>query len=217
MPAALKISEIVICDDHHVSALGVELLLRKASAEPLEIRTATSGKMALEFFAQKAPHLAVVDLGLPDIAGLAVIKQLNAMSPACKVIVLTGQSEPHLLQQACLLKVNAVLRKTDTAENLYAALENIRQNSNSVYLDPSVERIFLGSSGEALTRREHEVLQLIASGLPSHEIAKKLDCAVTTIKTYRARIMSKSGSRNSAEMVAWFLKGNGNGDFGSSP
>ena len=103
-----------------------------------------------------------------------------------------------------------------TGQNLSEALAFLKVNPDKIYLDPSVNSILHTSIDQALTRREYEVLELMSQGCTSDEIATKMKCSVTTVKTYRARIMNKSGARNSSEMMAWYLRGNGNKDFGSN-
>ncbi len=207
-------SNVIICDDHYVSALGIEALIRGYSQNTLQIRVASTGKMALEFFRQNAPDLFVVDLGLPDMSGFEVIKQVRVSSPASRVIVLTGQSDPLVLQQVLGLNVAGILRKMNTGLNLSEALSFMKESPDKTYLDSSVERILQSTSDQTVTPREYEVLELMAQGHTTEEIAKRMNCAVTTVKTYRARIMNRSGVRNSAEMIAWFLKRNGKTDFG---
>ncbi len=208
MNPAANFSDVIICDDHYVSALGIAALLRDFSQNPLQIRMASTGKMALNFLAEKNPDLITVDLDLPDMSGLEVIKKVRAHSPKSLVIVLTGMSEPQTLQQAHNFKVSGILRKINTGHNLNEALQFLKMNQDKTYLDSSVESILRMSTDQALTPREHEVMELMRQGFTSDKIAEKMKCAVTTIKTYRARIMNKSGARNSAEMMAWYLKGN---------
>ncbi len=214
MSALNSFSNIIICDDHQVSALGVEMLLRSFIAGSPQVRIALNGQKALEYFAQRNPDLMIIDLDLPDISGQEVIKQVRSASPSLKVIVLTGTNEPHTLRQVYQLKVQGILRKTSTSQNLNDALQSAI-STDKTYLDISVSNLLQSSQDQALTRREFEVLELMAQGLKSTEIAQKMDCSVATIKTYKTRIMNKSGARNSAEMMAWYLKGNRNKHFSS--
>ncbi len=210
MSSATNFSNIIICDDHHVSALGVEMLLRNYIPNSPQIRVASNGKKALELFIQKIPDLMIVDLDLPDIHGREIIKQVRKISPSLRVIVLTGIDEAHTLRQVYQLKVQGILRKTGTSQNLGDALHSAKVNESKTYLDFSVSNLLQAVTDKALTPREYEVLELMAKGHKSGEIAEKMKCSVATVKTYRARIMGKSGARNSAEMMAWFLKGNRN-------
>ncbi len=204
-----ELSNVIICDDHFVSVVGIEMLLGQYLPFPLNIRKATTGKKAIELFTQKLPDLLVIDLGLPDISGLEVIKKIRESSILSKIIVLTGQSEPQLLRQVYQLNVNAILKKINSGKNLEEALNFLKTKNDNIYLDSSIQSILDIQETYVPTRREYEVLELMSKGLTSEEIADQLKCSIPTIKTYRARIMDKSSTRNSAEMISWFLKGHG--------
>ncbi|AUN99102.1 hypothetical protein C0V70_13525 [Bacteriovorax stolpii] len=208
MKESYEFSDVIICDDHYVSAIGVEMLLSQHSSRPLNIRKASTGEKVLELFTQKSSDLLIVDLGLPGISGIEVIKKIRQMSPTTKIIVLTGQNEPHLLKQVYQLKVCGILRKMGTGKNLGEALNFIQTNTDKTYLDTSVTSILKDQSQATPTPREYEVLELMSKGHTSEEIAKEMDCSLSTIKTYKARIMNKSGAKNSAEMISWYLKRN---------
>jgi DNA-binding NarL/FixJ family response regulator len=212
-----NLSSIIVCDDHYLTALGVELALLQNFSHPLTIRKATTGHEALELFKQSSPDLLLIDLNLPDISGLEVIRRIRESCTTSRIIVLTGQSEPYLLKQVCGLGVNGLLKKSDTAKNLSDALDFIRTNGrDKMYLDSFMQSIVWDGETYVPTKREFEILALMSQGLTSNMIALKLDCSVATIKTHRSRIMNKSGSRNSAEMIAWFLQGNGKDNFSSN-
>lgn len=204
-----ELSNVIICDDHFVSLIGIEMLLGQYFPYPLNIRKATTGKKAIELFTQKLPDLMVIDLGLPDISGIEVVKKIRETSITPKIIVLTGMSEPHLLRQVYQLKVSAILRKMNSGKNLEEALNFLKTKNGNTYLDPSTQSILEIQEIYVPTRREYEVLELMSKGFTSEEIAGHLKCSIPTIKTYRARIMDKSSTRNSAEMISWFLKGHG--------
>lgn len=203
-----ELSNIVICEDHFVTAIGIEFLLRE-HLDSSTITKVTSGKKALEFFAKNAPDLLIVDLGLPDISGVEVIKELRNTSPESKIIALTGLSDPHILRQVYQLKVNGILKKSNSARNISEALNFLKTNKGATFLDSSVRSILEDEKTYVPTKREYEVLELMSKGHTSEQIAEQLECSLTTVKTYRSRIMAKSGCRNSAEIISWYLKGNG--------
>ncbi|MBY0415388.1 MAG: response regulator transcription factor [Bdellovibrionales bacterium] len=105
-----EISNILICDDHFVSAIGVEMLLNQHFPYPLNVKKGTSGKEVLQLLNQESPDLLIIDLGLPDISGLEVIRQIRKSSATLKIIVLTGLNDPHILKQVHQLKVNGILK-----------------------------------------------------------------------------------------------------------
>ena len=211
------LSNIIICDDHFLTALGAEMIVINNSPYPVTVRKATTGKDALNLFHQKRPDLIIIDLNLPDMPGVDVIKKIRESSSNSKIIVLTGQTEPYVLRQVAQLKINALLRKSDSSLNLSEALNYTRTSrEEKIFFDSSVSSILGDDETYVPTKREYEVLELMSQGLTSEKIATRLDCSVATVKTYRSRIMNKSGSRNSAEMIAWFLQRNGKDNFGSN-
>lgn len=206
MPTQIK--DIIICDDHFITVLGIEQVLTMALPTPFTVRKATSGGHAIELFNQLAPDLFITDIGLNDMTGLEVVKDLKKTNTNCLFFVLTGSDDPLVLQQAQICGAHAILRKLDNLENLIQAIQSIQNNPSELFIDSSVQSLLDSNAGQALSRREYEVLSLIVEGFTSQEIATKLDCSITTVKTYRTRIMNKSSTRNAAELMAWFLKGN---------
>ncbi|GEM_PF-6694806 len=197
--------DIILCDDHHISLLGIETVIRQTLGENISIRRSTTGEEALQLFQEKEPQLLILDLSLPQISGLDVIKSIQKYPTECKIIVLSGSEDPSLFQLVMGQKVNAVLRKLNTSHNLIEALDHLKSNESTIYLDPSIEKIIKGSDQASISNREYEVLELMSQGHTSQEIADKLNCTLPTIKTYRARMMNKTGARNSSELLAWFL------------
>lgn len=193
------------------------MTLTQNSPHPLNIRKATSGKDALELFHQQQPDVLFIDLHLPDISGLEVIRRIRETTTSSRIVVLTGQSEPFLLKQVCALKVSGLLKKSDTSKNIPEVLNFMLANGpDKMFLDSSVKAILDDEESYVPTKREYEVLELMSQGYTSEKIALKMECTVATIKTYRARIMNKSGSRNSAEMISWFLQRNGKDNLSSN-
>ena len=215
MATAKPLSNVLICEDHYVSAVGAEILLRKLLPEPIRVRIATTGTNAVALAAQETPDLALIDLAMPDLPGLEVIKALRAQCPATRLVVLTAMDDAALIRQVYQLRVDAILRKTQTDQNLREAIQHLGVRRGKTFLDPPMQKVLQRSEGRSLTPKEYEVVNLMAEGLTSQEIAKRMKCSISTVKTYRARIMNKSGARNSAEIMAWHLKGNAKASFGS--
>ncbi|QDK44864.1 hypothetical protein DOM22_06655 [Bdellovibrio sp. ZAP7] len=208
-------SRIILCDDHYISLLGIESILRKKLHNQVIIQTATTGETALELFKASLPDLVFIDLGLPKMQGLEVIQSIREIKPTCQIFVLTASTDTHLLQQAFKAGISGLLQKNNSSANIESALDFVMHSPGATYMDTGIKLLLEGHGGAALTKREYQVLTFIVEGLTSAEIALKMDCSITTIKTYRVRIMNKSGARNTAEMIAWFLKGNSKRNLGS--
>lgn len=198
--------KILICDDHYISLIGLESVLREATSEDLTIQKVVNGEQAIEILQQNTPDLFIVDLGLPDMNGFELIKFAKNQSNKIKIIVLTASNDSNLLKQLISFDIQALLQKDNSAQNILEALKHIEQEAGDTYFDEVMHRLTSAPSDKTLSVREQEVLRLMVQGYTSKEIAEKMSCSINTVKTYRVRILNKSGSRNSAEVTAWFLK-----------
>ncbi|MEA9357244.1 response regulator transcription factor [Bacteriovorax sp. PP10] len=201
-----SITDVIICDDHYISAVGIESLLKKILNEKIRTRLSSSGEEGLALFHEQEPDLMLLDLGLPKKSGLDVLKEVIPLSKKCKFVVLTGADDPALFQQVLKQNIHGLLRKSNSEQNIREVINFFEEGKAGVYIDPSVAGLLKVESGFPLTPREYEVLELMSRGHTSQEIADLLSCSLSTIKTYRMRIMNKSGARNSSEMIAWFFK-----------
>ena len=199
-------NRVLICEDHFVSMIGIESLMKDMLSVPLIFERAFSAGAAIEAVRKNLPDLLVVDLGLPDMSGLEVIQFVRSISQKCQIIVLTANDNGPFLKQILNLNIQALLKKENSEANVREAIDSISKNQDEIFIDASMQRILNLNADKALSSREYEVLKLMVQGFTSKEISEKLNCSVNTVKTYRVRIMNKSGSRNSAEMTAWFLK-----------
>lgn len=202
-------SDILICDDHSVCRMGVAATLRECFSHAFQIREVASGEAAVRAATDRAPDLAILDLGLPDISGLEVVRRLRALSKDLKILILTSCDHPVQLKQVLRAPIDGVLQKTYSMEQLGNVMSRLTQDTGGGFVDPSIEKIFADEPVSSLTKREYEVLELIAKGLTSKETAALLHCSMETVKTHRAHIMEKIKVRNTAEMMAWYLQGDG--------
>lgn len=202
-------ADIIICDDHYISAVGLESVLKKILSENIKIRHSSNAEQAQNFFSEREPDLLLLDLGLPKKSGLEFLKELVPLKTKCKIIIMTGADDPILFQQVLKQNIHALLRKSNSENNLREAINFIVHMKEGVYIDPSVSGLLKEEIGFPITPREFEVLELMSKGHTSQEIADLTSCSLSTIKTYRMRVMNKTGARNSSEMIAWFLKKRG--------
>lgn len=205
----IKLRSAIICDDHYISIIGIDALLKRRYPN-MNLWHATSGEEALRLFHLHGPDLILIDMGLPTLSGLDVVRNIRASSPTCGILILTGSDDKHLLQQAVQSGANGVLRKLHSAHNIESALDMLTSEFGESYIDPAVKTLLGSENGHPLSKREYEVMNHIVKGLTGPEIADVMGCSLTTVKTYRARILNKSGCRNSAELMAWYLKRNKN-------
>jgi DNA-binding NarL/FixJ family response regulator len=209
-------SRIALCDDHPIVLAGLQNLI--ASEEDFEmVGTATSGLSALKLIVDKQPDIALIDISMPELNGIALARKLAEEAPSVRVMVLTVYEDRAFLKQALDAGVRGYLLKRSAAENLIQAARAVL--TGGIYVDPAiVDRVFIsnaprqgrngGRNGDkpmmpALTERESEVLKLTALGFTNKETARRLDIGVKSVETYKARGLEKLGLSTRAELVRY--------------
>jgi len=202
---------IVLADDHPIFLSGLRSLIQAES--DLELAGEVSnGIAALKLIRELQPHLAVVDISMPDMNGILLSRRLSDEMPSLKVLVLTLHEERSYLKQALDAGVRGYVLKRSASENLVQAIRAVV--TGGLYVDPAITNYLFETSPKrtaqkgalgvlALTEREAEVLKLIALGFTTKEIARKIDLGSKTIETYRARGSEKLGLRTRAEIVRY--------------
>jgi two-component system response regulator NreC len=199
---------ILIADDHAVVRTGLRALL--APATDLEvIGEAADGSETLSLAAALLPDLVLLDITMPPENGIRTAQRLKEAHPELVVLFLTMHEDEGLLHEA--LRTGAagyVIKRAEEAEILQA----IRAVSNGdLYVHPSMTRALLhqpvtsehrrGSAVEALTRRELDVLRLLAKGNTNRQIASLLGLSMRTVENHRANLMGKLGLASRVELV----------------
>jgi len=204
---------VLLADDHTLVRQGLRALLER-EPEIEVVAEAADGHQALELAERLRPQVAVIDISMPRLSGLEVARRLARLG--IRVILLSMYKNAEYARQAAkahvygyVLKEDAVgelveaVRKAARGEYHFASavlaqlLEEVRASSSS---SPS------GSKLELLTPREREVLQLIAEGHTSEEIARLIHRSVETVRSHRASIMRKLGLHSVAELVQFALE-----------
>ncbi len=205
-------SKIALCDDHPIVLAGLHNLI--ASEPDFEmVGTATNGMSALKLIVDKQPDIALIDISMPELNGIALARRLAQDAPSVRVMVLTVYEDRAFLKQALDAGVRGYLLKRSAAENLIQAARAVL--TGGIYVDPAIaDRAFVNSSprqgrnGEkpllpGLTERENEVLKLTALGFTNKETARRLDIGVKSVETYKARGLEKLGLSTRAELVRY--------------
>jgi DNA-binding NarL/FixJ family response regulator len=205
-------ARIVLADDHPIVLDGLRALI-KAQDDIELVGEATNGLAALRIIKEQKPDLAVIDISMPELNGIALGRRLADELPAVKLLVLTLHEDRAYLKQALDAGVRGYVLKRTAAENLAAAIRAVL--SGQLYVDPAIAgRVFQPNTKNggrpspengslALTERETEVLKLVALGFTNKEIARRLDVGVKSIETYRARGSEKLGIKTRAELVRY--------------
>jgi len=210
---------ILIADDHEVVRRGLCTLLQ--AHEGWEIcGEATDGRDAIEKAKQLKPDIVILDVGMPNLNGLAATRQLTQEDSRCKVIVLTITDSDQVIREALDAGARGFVLKSDAGRDLVSAVEAIQ--CNRMFLSPRVDDMvlagFLDRGHNAsksslprlpeLTPREREVIQLLAEGKSSKEVAAMLNLSTKTAETHRSNIMRKLGFHSIRDLVVYAVKNN---------
>ena len=201
---------VALADDHPIVLAGLRNLIETGSGLELVGESAT-GQSALKLVRDRLPDVAVIDISMPEINGIALARRLADDCPGVRVIILTLYEERSFLKQALAAGVKGYVLKRSAAENLVSAIRAVK--SGAVYIDPSFGEDVQDSvavlpsrtagTGDALglTERETSVLRYSALGLTTKEIAARLDVGSKTVETYKSRASEKLGLKTRAEIV----------------
>ena len=206
----IKKTRIVLADDHPITLAGLRMLIE--ADEHLElVGEATSGPQALEAIIATRPDIAILDISLPQMNGIALARQLAKECPSVGVVALTSHEDRSYLDQALEAGVRGYVLKKSTTACLLHAVRGV--HVGGLYIDPAIAGERLKSlrpnkrgrmSGTSeLTERETEVLKFVARGLTNKEIAGKLDVSPKSVETYRARGATKLGLKTRSEIVRY--------------
>jgi DNA-binding NarL/FixJ family response regulator len=201
MPDPLR---ILIADDHPLLREGVAHSLEVESAWRV-VAQAERGEQAVAFARQMLPDVALIDLSLPGIGGIAVITQIAATCPRTRIIVLTASSDSDELLTALKAGAHGYVLKGVSALELRSAVRRVA--GGETYVTPSLAGRLLteftrsrnAAGSDALTGRETEVLDLMAQGLTNREIGTRLHLAEKTVKHHVTQILNKLQVRSRTE------------------
>ena len=196
---------VIIADDHPaiVDSVGRYLELNGISV----LATATNGDSAVTLCEKLRPTVALIDLRMPGLSGLAAIERLRVQVPDTKLLVYTGVGDQTLVAHALEGGAHGVIQKDASLVELIRAVRTVAEGKP--YIDAALATLMLESGGvlEArLTRREIEVLQLLANGSSNEAIASTLHIAPDTVRTHLRKAMSKLRCSTRTQAVATALR-----------
>lgn len=204
----MKHVRVFIADDHEITRLGIESVLTRDPAYEI-CGEARDGRTAIEQIHLLKPDLAILDVGLPHLSGIEVARQALRHRPDLSAIMFTESESEQPMRLAFEFGVKGFVLKSDPVCDLLKAADAVLQNET--FFSPRLERIALGTtkirhSSQRLTRREREVLQLIAEGKGTKEAARLLFISVKTAETHRTNIMRKLGAHSTPRLILYALR-----------
>jgi two-component system response regulator NreC len=206
---------IILVDDHGIIRQGLRSLLE--SQPDIEvIGEAEDGRSAIELVRELQPDIVITDVTMPNLNGIDTTSQIIRMFPKVKVIGLSGHSNNSFIMGMLKAGASAYILKQSLFDELIEAIQVVRQGGR--YLGPEVTKAVVGnyiqllskssdSLLETLSEREREVLQLIAEGKSTKQIALDLHVSTKAIESNRRKIMEKLNSHSVADLVKYAISG----------
>jgi DNA-binding NarL/FixJ family response regulator len=210
---------VLIADDHELVRSGIRLVLQQID-ETIEVLEAADGRAAIEMARRHAPDICLLDISMPELNGIDAIPQLRRAAPAMKILVLTMHGAKDYVSSALQAGAQGYLLKDAAVEELADAIRALQQGRP--YLGRQVADALLtefarqapGPAGSPrgtdeaplLTPRQREVLQRIAEGRSTREIAEGLHLSVKTVETHRAELMRRLGIHDVAGLTRYAIR-----------
>jgi two-component system response regulator NreC len=201
---------ILIADDHAMVRDGLKNLIRQNN-DLAVVGEASSGKEALDLFESLKPDLIILDISMPDMNGMEVSKLILSAVPEANIIILSMYDGEDYVSRCLELGVKGYVVKNESGSELDYAIKSVLQGKN--YFSRMAQDVIFKKYSQSVTRkkqreemikltkREIEIIRLIAEGLTSQQMADKLFISPRTVETHRANLMKKVGVRNAIELV----------------
>lgn len=201
---------VLLADDHQIVRQGVRGLLEGAGFQV--IGEAADGREALRLAASKdRPDVVVLDLAMPALNGVDAAREIVRTTPGVKAILLTMHPEEPYVLEALRAGVSGYVLKTQAADDLVQAIREVTRGA--IYLSPKVSRTLVEAyrsksdlPSSPLSPRERQVLQLVAEGKSTKEVAAILGVSAKTADSHRTRIMAKLDIHETASLVRYAVR-----------
>ena len=208
-------TRIVVADDHTLIRRGIVGLLN-AQPDMEVVGEASNGREALDSAVRLSPDVVLMDIGMPGTDGLEATREIRKQVPAAQVLILTVHDREDYLFQALRAGASGYILKGADVQDLLTAVRSVK--IGQIYLYPTVTKRLLAdyihraetgedrASFDGLTEREREVLQLIAGGKTTPEIAQDLHLSPHTVQTHREHIMEKLNLHRKADLIKYAIR-----------
>jgi DNA-binding NarL/FixJ family response regulator len=200
---------VVLADDHVLVRQGLRSLLERERFEVLA--EASDGQELIRLTESHHPDIAVLDISMPTLNGIDAARELARSCPKTKVILLTQHEEEQYIHEALEAGVKGYVLKSQVASDLLHAIQKVSRGA--VYLSPGVTGAVMeayrsrsGRSSDPLSGRERQVLQLIAEGKSTKDVASLLGISVKTAESHRSRLMQKLDIHETASLVRYAVR-----------
>jgi DNA-binding NarL/FixJ family response regulator len=200
---------VLLADDHALVREGLRRLL-EASADIRIAGEAANGDEALALVRANDYDVAVLDMSMPGLAGIELVRRVKLEKPALRVLVLSMHGEQQYAARALKAGASGYLTKEAASEQLVAAIRKIAAGGVHI-TEAAAASLVAGVAGDGpphsrLSDREFQVFRLLAAGRSPTEIADELHLSVKTVSTHKARVLEKLGVSGTAELVRYALE-----------
>jgi two-component system, NarL family, response regulator NreC len=208
-------TRLLIADDHKLMREGLRALIEKEQGMTV-VGEADNGKETIALCRKLTPNVVIMDVAMPDLNGIEATRRIVHDNPRAKVLALSGHSERHFVTEMLKAGASAYIVKQTAYEELIRAIHAVM--NGKTYLSPSVTQGLVDSyvrttahpgdnpAFATLTDREREVLQLLAEGKSTKEMADRLSVSVKTVETHRRNIMEKLNIHSVAELTKYAIR-----------
>ncbi len=202
---------ILIADDHELFRRGVAAELSQVPGWTV-VAEGANGREAVILAAQLKPDVVVLDLTMPEMNGLDAARQITAADPAARILILTAHESEQLVREVLNAGARGYVLKSDAGRTLVTALQALLGGGS--FFTSNVARMVLdgylrsesAESGQTLSAREREIVQLLAEGNSNKDIARALKISVKTAETHRSNVMRKMGFESLADLIRYAVR-----------
>jgi DNA-binding NarL/FixJ family response regulator len=209
----MNVTRVLLADDHALVRAGVRSLIEKMSDVEV-VGEASNGREALEMVKAKLPNLVLMDIAMAELGGLEALPRITKDFPGVKVIILSAHANEEYVIRALRSGAAGYMLKDAATAELELAIRSVTKDKT--YLSPSISRTVIDSylervGGqlsplEQLTPRQREILQLIAEGKNTKEIAYDLAISVKTVESHRLQLMERLNIHDVAGLVRYAIR-----------
>lgn len=205
---------ILIADDHEVARQGIRSVLEDHPGWEI-CGEARDGREAVEAASKLKPDVYLLDIGMPNLNGLDAARQILAINPDARILILTIHDSEQVVREVLAAGARGFLLKSDAGRELVAAVEALQQRRTffttkvaQMMLDGYLRPLDQGDTGAqcVLTPREREVIQLVAEGKTTKEVAIALSLSVKTAETHRTNLMRKLDLHSVADLTLYAVR-----------
>lgn len=204
---------VLLVDDHDLVRAGIRALLEKLPGVEV-VGEASNGREALELVKSELPNLVLMDIAMPELGGLEALPRIIKNFPDIKVVILSGYMTEDYVSRALRSGASGYMLKDAATAELELVLRSVAQDK--IYLSPLISRIIINSymerTGgvssplEQLTSRQREILQMIAEGRNTKEIAAALEISVKTVEAHRLQLMARLDIHDVPGLVRYAIR-----------